>query len=387
MAQDELFQQFPIRRIKPFDGMAVTAEVWEEAHEFHQQRERFHALFGHGAGILAGLQVLASDPPDSAVYILSGLAVDPAGQMIVLAQPLSYDLGVGQGTLHLVLSYGEAQTQPTEQSGTPGILHIQSQFILEATQTLPSTPCVELARVRRPSRSTPITNAEDPLHPGPGEIDLRFRQNIGASPPKTVGLAVCYAGGTTGDAARRHGNGAKYLARSIKPARDVDVWLDDNVRLAPTSNLPGYTLVYLVGQGNWKLSPDEMKALYAYLQGGGTVLMESCRHDPAAGSADAAFLDLLASFGAKLGELSAGHPLLTEPFLFAAPPPGFETEHMPGPKVSEGVIWSTYDYGCLWQGERRGGPASREDIRAAMEWGSNLVAYALERRRNASKRK
>jgi len=47
--------------------------------------------------------------------------------------------------------------------------------------------------------------------------------------------------------------------------------------------------------------------------------------------------------------------------------------------ISDAVIFSTHDYGCLWQGERRGGSASREEIRSAMEWGSNVVAYALAR--------
>jgi hypothetical protein len=51
--------------------------------------------------------------------------------------------------------------------------------------------------------------------------------------------------------------------------------------------------------------------------------------------------------------------------------------------VGEAAIFSTYDYGCLWQGEQRGGSASREAIRAALEWGSNVVAYAVSRRERA----
>jgi hypothetical protein len=44
------------------------------------------------------------------------------------------------------------------------------------------------------------------------------------------------------------------------------------------------------------------------------------------------------------------------------------------------IVVSTCDYGCLWQGDRRAGPADREDIRAALEFGANLVAYARQRR-------
>ena len=50
----------------------------------------------------------------------------------------------------------------------------------------------------------------------------------------------------------------------------------------------------------------------------------------------------------------------------------------------QGVIRSTADYGCLWQGERRDGPAARADIRTALEWGGNLVAYALSRRKRGT---
>jgi hypothetical protein len=122
------------------------------------------------------------------------------------------------------------------------------------------------------------------------------------------------------------------------------------------------------------------------------VLFESCRRDVKAGDppADASFSDLLASFGISLQELPPGHDLLVEPYLFAAPPPGFETEGAPkvllGMAAGGPVILSSCDYGCLWQGERRGRPASREEIRTAMEWGANLIAYALRARQEASRK-
>lgn len=81
--------------------------------------------------------------------------------------------------------------------------------------------------------------------------------------------------------------------------------------------------------------------------------------------------------------------MLEDPYLFAALPAGFETGEagalsLGGLADNPGsVVMSTFDYGCLWQGERRGGPATREEIRAALEWGTNLVAYALQRRQRA----
>jgi hypothetical protein len=49
-------------------------------------------------------------------------------------------------------------------------------------------------------------------------------------------------------------------------------------------------------------------------------------------------------------------------------------------KAGGGVIFSTADYGCLWQGDRRSGAAGREAIRAAHEFGANILAYAEARR-------
>ena len=50
---EELLQQYPLKRIKPVDGMAVTAEVWEETQEYHRRSQGFLSLFSHGPGILA----------------------------------------------------------------------------------------------------------------------------------------------------------------------------------------------------------------------------------------------------------------------------------------------------------------------------------------------
>jgi hypothetical protein len=128
-----------------------------------------------------------------------------------------------------------------------------------------------------------------------------------------------------------------------------------------------------------------MTALYSYVQGGGTLLIESCRQSGGGASpADEAITRLLKSLGFQLADLSADHTLLTDPFLFALPPDGFETGGQRQLQVGEGVIYSTYDYGRLWQGKQRDGKPGREVIRTAMEWGSNLVYYALNRRQRAN---
>ncbi len=375
MAKDDLIRQYPTKRVSPFDGMAVTAQTWADAHEYHRLSQQIQALFGHGPGILAGLQVLASDPPDSSVYIRPGIARDPAGQIIVISEAVRYDLARAEGCLCLLLSYGEGR--PAAGSGAEGgANYIQAAYAVEAKPQVPEgVAVVELARIRRRDAKSPVVDAVDPLRPGLNEIDLRCRREIGAPAAQAASIAVVPLG--KGDQAP-HGRGASHLARALSRAGQR-VWADDGVSL--DGGLQAYTLVCLVGQGTFQLTPDEMNALYAYLQAGGTLFIESCRRDAAgAAAADAAFSDLLGSLGIRPSPLPQDHSLLVEPYLFAAPPPGFEAAATPAVSVSDGVILSSADYGCLWQGESNGRVPSREEIRAALEWGANIVAYALNRR-------
>jgi hypothetical protein len=154
------------------------------------------------------------------------------------------------------------------------------------------------------------------------------------------------------------------------------------VGLPVDARLEAYTLVCLVAHGPFQLSREEMNALYAVIRSGSTVLMEACHGDsPAANAALAGiFNDLAGSFGIPLAEAQPGQALLTEPNLFGAVPPGYETEGAPRLLVGDGLIVSLNDYGCLWQGQRRGRPAAREEIRSAQEWGENLIHFALTRK-------
>jgi hypothetical protein len=372
----ELLNSVPAKRLVPIDGMAVTARVWEEAHDYHRQQQRLHAMLQHGAGIVAGLEVLASDPPDNAVYILPGIAVDGDGQTIVMTEPLSFDLGRTEGQLFLRLTYGESRPRADAPEPADGAaLYVRAEYGMEAVPTLTDGAGVELARLIREGRGLPVTNARDLTRPRANEIDLRYRQHVGAALPEIVSLGVAHVGGAAGG---RHGRGLGHVARHVRFHSDQKVWVDEGVRL--TAGLNRYALIYLVASGFWQPSAEEARALADFRQAGGTILFESCRHDLAGGPtpADNAFVQYAASLGARLDDVPRDHWLLTEPHLFSAPPAGYETQGVV--KMAEGLIFSAYDYGCLWQAEQRAGPPSREAVRAALEWGANLVSYAAARR-------
>ena len=380
MTEAEFLKSLPTKRIKAVDGMAVTADVWEEAHEYHRHQQQLHARYAHGPGILSGLEVVASDPADTAVYIRPGTAIDAEGHTIAVAEPLSYDVaGAAEGPFYLLLTFSESrprsETGPV-QEGAP--LYVHAEFGLDAVAQLSDGHTVELARMQRSKRGAIVRDAAVAASPALDEIDLRFRRVTGGSRPGPASIAVVHVGGTGG----RHGAGAGYLARALSAAGQP-TWSDDNVPLS--ARLGSHTLVYLVGHNGFQLNTDEMNSLYAYLQGGGTIFAESCRRDTqAATAADHSINDLFASLGLKLDNVATGHNLLVEPSLFAAPPAGYETDGLPIVRAGEGVVFSAADYGCLWQGERRSGAAGRDAIRTAHEWGGNLLAMAEARQRQAA---
>ena len=45
MTEAEFLKSLPTKRIKAVDGMAVTADVWEEAHEYHRHQQQLHARY------------------------------------------------------------------------------------------------------------------------------------------------------------------------------------------------------------------------------------------------------------------------------------------------------------------------------------------------------
>ncbi len=373
MTNENLFSLFPQKKIRPYDGMSVTAEVWEKAHAAHTQGLQSHNLFFHGAGILAGLEVVASDPPDCLVYILPGLAVDALGRVIVLPEAVAYDLGDDvEGPLYLLISYRE--TLPAAGEGGPGSEpdFVLSQYLVTARPALPEEPAVELARFTRSDRRAFLADSADALRPQPNEIDLRYRRSLRVTSPTLIPAAVVYLGDGKERAA---GAGLANLAQAVIPAGRFQLVVEDGLLLDP--GVLGYAFLCLVGEGKVRLSASQVKGLKGFLERGGSVLLECADAD-----ARSAFLELAGQLGIGLSTVGRGHPLLCRPNLFAAPPEGYQPagELLAG----EGLVLSTFNYPRAWMGEAQAGLPGRAQIRAALEWGENLLDWIAERQEGAA---
>jgi hypothetical protein len=377
MTLSSLLRHNPGRRISAFDGMTVTADVWQEAHEYHRYQQRMLALNGHGTGILAGLEVIAGEPASQTIYILPGAAIDPAGNLIIVEQPAAYDMGrYRDGTLHLLLTYDETRPQPQNGQYGDNPFFVYTGYSVETVVDRPDTPQVELARILRRGHSDPIKNAADLFRPGLNEIDLRFRPEVAPLARSTVLVGIAHLSPLDDPS---HSRGVAHLARSVSMQPEMRVLVNDDVDLA--GDLTDYTLLCLVAKATFDLDVAEVNNLREFVRKGGTLFVESCHREGGARPAsDDSFAVLISVLGSKPQPVKRHEALLSEPFFFAQPADGYENQGTPELRAGGGIVVSTGDYGCLWQGDRRNGVATREEIRAGMEWGHNLLLYAWQRR-------
>ncbi len=369
-AQDVL-RLYPQRRVKAYDGMAVTAETWDFAHDAHRRLLEVHTRFAHGPGIVHGLEVFAGDPPSAQIYVQPGFAVDDLGRTIIMPEQRGYDLRAIEGLIYLVLTYEESAPRTDGTQGEDAPRYVYSEYALQAMLALPQTPYIELARFRRQAGAA-IQNATDPEQPALNEIDLRSRTEVGAHVPTIVRAAVVTLGKMADPG---HAAGAVNLARSLRTSGTEQRMVVDAFAGLDRS-FGGYDLLFLVGLEAVRLTREQVGALNEHMRAGGFIFYESCRSlatgDPIA---DSAFLELMGAMGITLQPVDATHPLLQAPNFFAIPPEGFETTGTPRLMTGNRVIFSSYDYGCIWNGRRRGRPAGRSEIRSALEWGQNMVAW------------
>jgi hypothetical protein len=360
MKDNSALSLFPKTRIKPYDGMSITADVWAQAHEEHRKARQAHDVLFHGPGIITGLEVQANDPPDQYVFISPGAAVDEAGNVIVLDEPVAYDFGEkAEGLLYLLLGHGERESGGVDKD----VRQIHSEFVIAARSSLPKRPTVELARVRISEAGKPLCNPENAAHPAIGELDLRFRAQVGPQARRKVHIGLCAFGREVEDIRA----GWRFLATEFERSATYSLLVDGG--LLASAELTGYDLVYLSAKGAFNPDGAAVKSLQAYLKQGKILFAEALDEQ-----AEKSFAKLFEQLGQKTSPLAANTPLLETPFLFAEPPLGANPGSL---QVGKQIVFSTSGYSLAWAGKLPFEARSRADIRNAHEWGVNLIQYCL----------
>lgn len=397
-----------LRRINPFYGMMVDAAVWRDAHEYHRQQLRLHNLALHGWGIVQGLGVAAL-LGENVLLVEPGVAIDPAGNSIVVGDTLRIQLTDDQaGMVYVLLQFRETLTGPT-QTGVDGVgqpTRVVEGFRVLAVNEPPAEPYVELARVQLQPGPTHVHAPHDPNGPEANELDLRFRPRAGGLLPADAAFEAGTATGIpasiafAGALARavpdrvvvamgshktagwdRHRDGVKYLAREVEAAgrRPVHV-IEGTPAIADQVDM-----LYLTGHAALDLNDAEVAGAQRVMEQGGLVVGEGCQAGPAGPEGARAFaqsfFQLAGRLNRTLTKVDRGHPLLVARHVFAQAPTGGRksTRVMEG----GGMVYCDADYGCAWQGGAADTPLARWSIRDALEFGVNLAMYRQVRAETA----
>ena len=354
-----------LMRVNPFRGLMIDESTWRDGHDYHRQTAQLHTLGAHGWGIVEGLEAVACPGQGNtgSLIVRPGLAFDATGRTLLLADAVRLEVPVDvPAVLYVVLSYVEEPIAPQRAwSDSDEYTRVLDRAQVHLDSSPPAAPALELARLRLEG---PVRDAIDPTLPRRGELDMRFRERLHNRPRPDLGVAqLVLEPAEAGNTTEQHRLGLRYLLREIglttpyRPRWAGSVQLDEG--------LPPVSLLYVTGRGAFEVSNIMFGALEAFLASGGVLLADAC------GAADSpAFTHsaehLASQLHRTLVAVERGHPVLLSRHVLPEPPAASE---------GGGFILTTADFGCLWQGRAR----SRDEVRAAMEFGTNVAVYGRRR--------
>ena len=377
---DSAVPRVQLKRVNPFMGLMIDVQTWLDAHDYHRNAFSAHTLAMHGWGIVAGLEVEANDPADRSVWIRPGVAVDPEGRIILVAQPFRYQITTQEeGLIYLVLMFREIPVDPTLsiEDGSERPSRLLEAYAIYERDRLPDQAHVELGRLLLTKGKNAVGDAADPVAPKQNEVDTRYREQASIRPGIRTTIGV-WKPVEAPDGLRNHLAGPTRLITDITSVNDWRLRRRDQPEGA--EELIGADLIVMPVHGNTKFNETERKQLAAFLDGGGVLLAEACA---TAGAEAKKGMELVAqATGRKPKPVDRNHPLLISRHVFSTPPPGAVAGQL---FEADGLLLSSADYSCAWNGGTPDKPMSRADIRTAVEFAENMLAFAQQRRLSATR--
>ena len=363
----------PIVRIVPVNGLLIDADIWGAAHDFHRFHLQRHALVLHGPGIATGLEVVAHEPPNRTMIIYPGLAIDPAGNTIILPECERYTIQTDQpGPVYIVLQFREVASGARGPAG-PGVpTHMREAYRIQEHRTLPQEPHIELARLWLTGGRDPVADAPDPTTPGPNQIDLRYRIDAGGLARGDISIAHAWLDNMP---APLHPALPLNLVQTLATTTNYRTRFIG--QLPPAEAAGKCSLLYVAGQGHLALSPGDIDGLRAFVDAGGIIFGDGVHAD---GQDEflRTFYELAQKLGRALQPIDRAHPALRAPFVFEGPPAGMVASNL---LVADGIIYSQCDYGSALDPARGGQALDRETLRNVVEMISNIAVYAYSHQR------
>ncbi len=149
----EIAQLPHLRRPHYFEGQLLTAATLRLEQDYLHEKSQLHNRLLHGWGVVDGLDVQSSA---GTISIRPGVALDPAGNTIVLRSPRPLIVpasATAQASMFVVIRYAEQLVEPVMVSGLDGDFSghqtIEESAVCTAEPIAPRLPDlgVTLARV------------------------------------------------------------------------------------------------------------------------------------------------------------------------------------------------------------------------------------------------
>lgn len=375
----------PMQRQQVRDGLLLTAERWQRAHDYQRKRQNLHYQSINQPGIVCGLGVRVISAPEEVasqyrdnrwVQIQPGIAIDLEGNPIVVPHPINFRLATDVKDSEPVTVYLVAQYRDPDQLGGRSDREVvQETFRIDERSRLPDRSDVELCRVLlRSSQQELLRTPVDVFFPGYGELDLRYRRQAQARPQGLIQIAQVNT--DDGDCSRNFFN-LTYLMRAVEDIYPSLKGAETVERVTWDGELHPYELLYLTGQQSLSLNNHQFSMLSSYLKSGGTLLVDAIAQSTELIQSVQALAQHLQTPLKSLQESRRDHPLRIKPFLFSALP------MMDGTRIQllsgGGIILAIGNLGGLW-GLDEELKRSRTEIRTAQELGINILHFAWKRK-------
>ena len=275
----------PLSRLIVRDGLLLNAERWQQAHQYHRQRQNLHYQALHQSGIVCGLGVKAIAAPNNVpaqyrqekrwLSIQPGMAIDDWGNPIIVPESINFRVAAfppkSPQTLFLVISYVDPDrlelVQETEL--------VREMFRIEEKISPPAPGEIELCRILLSSAAIELANPTNVSFPKGNQIDLRDRPTATIKPQQTVKVGQL----TENNPPNLNW---QYLRRSLKalyPAMEGAAEIGQLSLGATSDSLLDCDLLWLSQQQLFSLSKEELDRLSNYLMAGTVVTIEVPSHE------------------------------------------------------------------------------------------------------------
>lgn len=272
----------PLERLVVNDGLLLTAQLWQQAHDYHRQRQNIYYQSLHQPGIVSGLGVCLIEAPTeiAGLYkdkrwleIQSGIAIDAKGNPIVVPQPLAFRISSEAPKKDFLIVYVVVEYVDPEHLISNNRQLIQETFRINEKTTPPEANEVELCRILLEQGSdVELLANTDVFHPRANNLDLRYRQQARVRSSRQV--KVAYLDDEQTSEVNKLDNNLQYLLESMStlyPDMQGEAFKISALQELDKSN---YDLLYINYQQFFNQS-SEIETLQNYLDTGAVLLIEA----------------------------------------------------------------------------------------------------------------